>query len=53
LRERSEERHRQQVEAQRAAQEAVLARRRYERWRREEEHALEKIATNLEKDLGF
>ncbi len=53
LRERAEERRARQLAARQAAQETVAAHRRYERWRREKEKELEKIADDLQKSLGF
>ncbi len=53
LKERSEERRRQQQLARQAASEAVAAQRRSERWRRNKEQELEKIANDLQKGLGF
>ena len=53
LRERSEERKRQRFAARQVQQEAVAALRRDERWRRERERELEKVADELQKSLGF
>jgi hypothetical protein len=53
LKERNEERRQQELAARQALQEAVAAQRRYERWRREKEHELERLADDLQKNLGF
>jgi Flp pilus assembly protein TadB len=53
LQERREARAAQQLAARQAAQDEAAAQRRYERWRRNKEHELEKLADDLRKSLGF
>jgi hypothetical protein len=53
LKERREERAALRLAARQAAHEEVAALRRYENWRRDKEHELEKIADDLRKSLGF
>jgi 4-amino-4-deoxy-L-arabinose transferase-like glycosyltransferase len=53
LRERSQARQLRQKALKQAAQAEAAALRRYERWRREKERELEKIASDLQKGLGF